>query len=544
MKNIKISIFILLSSLTSQAQSCFETGFTGFAQAHLNTFVANNPNCDSTGTISLIGEDITDLSPLSNIKFINGDLRLLGVNIDNIEALSNLQTITGSLVIQNCKYITSLDALADASISTSVILQKNENLIDVGFLKHIDSLTSQLHITENDRIKEIHLDSLTHVLNIDIDQNDSLEIISGAHKLKHLNGNESLAGHLILTNRLLRSLDAFSNIEYIHGNFEIKSQLLNNTNDFDQLHTVDGYIAFNNLGYIERLPSFLSLTSIGNNLTIIASSKMQNLQGLNNLKSIGGFGFEAHLGIKDLSGLDSLSYIGGPVFINMKLNHNEVASFPELTHIEGRLTFSGSYFNNIGGFGKLKTVTRGFENRGTNVQTLSNFKSLTNVGRDIFMYIGEDLVNLDGLEKIEPSGVDSVYLGFPNIPNLDKTMDCANEFICEYIKLYPEYIKVVTNGIGCNSLQEVIEACTKLSSQNINEDLSNIRVYPNPTNGILNIEGLPSTNATYQILDITAKIIDEGIISNNKIFLNHMPPGIYFLRVPDSNFRYKFVLIQ
>lgn len=275
MKYIKISIFILLSSLTSQAQSCFETGFTGFSQALLNNFVANNPDCDSTGTITLSGEDITDLSPLSNIKFINGDQRLLGVNVDNIEALSNLQKITGSLVIQNCKYITSLVAFSDVNISQSVILQRNKNLIDIGFLKHIDSLTSQLHIIENDRIKEIHLDSLTQVLHIKIDQNDSLDIITGAHKLKHLNGNESLGGHLILTNKFLMSSDAFSNIEYIHGNFEIKSQLLNNTNDFDHLHTVDGSILFNQLGFIDTFPSFHSLTSIGSGLSIKASSKMQ-----------------------------------------------------------------------------------------------------------------------------------------------------------------------------------------------------------------------------------------------------------------------------
>lgn len=144
--------------------------------------------------------------------------------------------------------------------------------------------------------------------------------------------------------------------------------------------------------------------------------------------------------------------------------------------------------------------------------------SLTDVGGQLFLYIGSGMTNLDGLEKIEPSGVNSIYLVASNIPNLDKTMHCANEFICKYIELYPDYIKVGTNGIGCNSLQEVIEACTKLSNQNINEDLSNIKVSPNPTNGILNIEGLSSTHATYQILDITAKIIDEGIIANNKIF--------------------------
>ncbi len=69
---------------------------------------------------------------------------------------------------------------------------------------------------------------------------------------------------------------------------------------------------------------------------------------------------------------------------------------------------------------------------------------------------------------------------------------------------------------------------TPLSNQ-INV-LSAITINPNPTNGILRIENGFDTNLSYEIIDITGKIILKDLVKNNQINIE-ANTGIYFLKL-------------
>lgn len=57
-------------------------------------------------------------------------------------------------------------------------------------------------------------------------------------------------------------------------------------------------------------------------------------------------------------------------------------------------------------------------------------------------------------------------------------------------------------------------------------------VYPNPTQGVLNIQLDENTNATYTLFDMTGRIIQSGDISGNtQINLSGLPNGIFMLQV-------------
>jgi hypothetical protein len=73
--------------------------------------------------------------------------------------------------------------------------------------------------------------------------------------------------------------------------------------------------------------------------------------------------------------------------------------------------------------------------------------------------------------------------------------------------------------------------------------IDNIQLYPNPTNGELNIQisnQLISDKLQINIYDISGKIIHSTTVSNNKINLdvNHLENGVYFLQINIDDKKY------
>jgi ELWxxDGT repeat protein len=73
---------------------------------------------------------------------------------------------------------------------------------------------------------------------------------------------------------------------------------------------------------------------------------------------------------------------------------------------------------------------------------------------------------------------------------------------------------------------------TPLSNQ-VNT-LNAVTVYPNPTNGTLNIAGLTTQNAKFTISDILGKVISFGNINNQTIDFS-ADNGVYFLKISAEN---------
>ncbi|MFY8109032.1 MAG: T9SS type A sorting domain-containing protein [Bacteroidia bacterium] len=79
---------------------------------------------------------------------------------------------------------------------------------------------------------------------------------------------------------------------------------------------------------------------------------------------------------------------------------------------------------------------------------------------------------------------------------------------------------------------------TKLKIENSLKENNSEKVYelyPNPTTGIIRIEGqIPYSERYYQIFDITGKLVTSGISnSDSSINLSHISKGMYFLELND-----------
>jgi len=69
-----------------------------------------------------------------------------------------------------------------------------------------------------------------------------------------------------------------------------------------------------------------------------------------------------------------------------------------------------------------------------------------------------------------------------------------------------------------------------LQPSSVNNAMQNaINVYPNPTRGMVHIDGL-NDSAVYEIYNISQQKIAEGVIENASIQLDRTP-GLYILKI-------------
>ena len=107
-----------------------------------------------------------------------------------------------------------------------------------------------------------------------------------------------------------------------------------------------------------------------------------------------------------------------------------------------------------------------------------------------------------------------------------------------YVNNSGNYSLVVSDNNGCNSLTSntvsiTIDICTSINSLD-----NKVKVMPNPTTGIVNIEFSNAFNGKLSIFDVTGKLIDSIDILNlnsKQIDLSNLITGIYLIEISSTN---------
>jgi hypothetical protein len=86
---------------------------------------------------------------------------------------------------------------------------------------------------------------------------------------------------------------------------------------------------------------------------------------------------------------------------------------------------------------------------------------------------------------------------------------------------------LINNGFPTYGI--TIDANTGLTT---NKMVSNIKIYPNPTSNLINIENIAG-NLSYNLFDLSGRLIDAGVFNNNssQIDMSAYKPGIYILNI-------------
>ena len=91
-----------------------------------------------------------------------------------------------------------------------------------------------------------------------------------------------------------------------------------------------------------------------------------------------------------------------------------------------------------------------------------------------------------------------------------------------------------SNNMGLDTIE------LNILTQSIKENhIQNIRIYPNPSQSVLNIESDIFQNAPYFITSLNGKNLMGGVIENNQININELKRGCYLLNIEIDGIYYK-----
>ena len=227
----------------------------------------------------------------------------------------------------------------------------------------------------------------------------------------------------------------------------------------------------------------------------------------------------------------------------MMFSYYDVTSATEVTG--ARILFDSYVSEMFGGFTTPLTVPGGeiiVSLRDTASVLAETFDPFTGVIAETdFIYLDEDVINngyidvtFDQPVSVSPNAYFLAVEMYSNANDSDIYI-IDDETVPQPGQLAMIYIPgdaVYSNGDAAS-----IRMLT--SDENIvsldDEELSGLSIYPNPSNGILNVDVSKNDNYSVQISDIVGKVIvDDKITSSTTFDLMHLDGGVYFVNISNN----------
>jgi len=443
-----------------------------------------------------------------NCTEIEGNVTILGDDITNLDGLNILTAIQGSLYIGS-----------------------GYNKFTVWFCDGNPSLTSLAGLS-----------NLTYIGgNLEVLCNDSLTSLTGLNSLTSIGGNLSITCSNALTNLL-----GLENLTSVEGDVYIGLRLSGMTlpyfkgTDNSSLSSFEGLDNLTSIGGDFHtgcnstqitLTGLEGLTTIGGSLFICNNPDLTSLMGLENLTSVGGihigyyaeFSCSGNPSLTSLTGLSNLTSING----DLEISCNDVLT--SLNGLENLTSIEGSLF--IGNF--KGSIPSGICYGNPLLSSLLAMSNLESVGGGIKILCNDTLSTLAGIDNIDAGSIEDLYI-FKN-SNLST---CEVISICDYLSAPTGGIDINDNATGCNTQEEVEQACESASI----EDLYLIQecmVSPNPftTSTTLSYTLDKPSTVTISIFNPQGQLIEKIELEQTKgeqqvqWDAEGLPAGIYYFRI-------------
>ncbi len=322
MEEISFELVIEGSNCTNAPCTQLSTQ-TFTSQAQLDAFVCDCPTNSLIidGDLIINGDDITDLSNLSCIKTVTGNV-LIGDSLsipsndilETLNGLGSIMTIGGDLVICNNPMLRDLDGFSNLMEVGGNIEVKNCIVLSSIRLIVLQSVGGGFYISGCPFLIEIgpwRLSGLGGGLTI-----------SGSFRLTSIGGFGSLTsigGDLYLVNSGLADLTEFKNLIRLFGCFHIiGNEQIIDMRGLSNLQELGGIrITDNNL--ITNLDSLRNLTTITGSIILHGNGALTSIEGLENVSAVGDtleISFNSALQVCcPLNDLIQNNGVGGPIII-------------------------------------------------------------------------------------------------------------------------------------------------------------------------------------------------------------------------------------
>lgn len=90
----------------------------------------------------------------------------------------------------------------------------------------------------------------------------------------------------------------------------------------------------------------------------------------------------------------------------------------------------------------------------------------------------------------------------------------------------------------------MIKGSELVSDINLIKKGDNFKVFPNPTNAILNIMYQGLDQANYLMYNFEGKIVKQGVITHNEIDISSLTPSVYLINIQNKSFNKSFKIIK
>jgi len=320
------------------------------------------------------------------------------------------------------------------------------------------------------------------------------------------------------------------NCTEITGYVSISGSDINNFDNLIVLNSIGGDLSIDAgpLGQghhlLKNFSGFDSLASIGGNFYVKFNDSLSSFSGMENLNSIGGdLVITSNDAITNLLGLNNLNTIDGSLEIWGNDSLTKLTGLENLTSISGSLVLGGYMGPILFGNPQLLSLT-----------ALNN---LSSIGGDIVIRKQKNLSSLDGLENIEAN---SIYgLSIYENQNLS-TCDVLS--ICDYLSTPNSFIDIYDNASGCDSQEQVEEACSVgITSNNAKPE---INIYPNPTTKEFYFSNNERKIIEVNIYNIFGQIVLCKLNPHSKVDVSSLKSGIYLVKLKTNkkNIKEKLVI--
>jgi hypothetical protein len=517
------------------------------------------------GTMSIGNLILSDISGLSNIDSIYGDLEIKkNPLLNSLSDLLNLNDITGSLIIEDNDGLTSLHGLEGITrVGHWFSIDNNDVLTDLSALQNIIEIDHFLFITNNTVLTDI-----TGLLNIGTDYHDL--IITG-NPLLSMCSIESVCNFLELDSVLVlieNNATGCNSIQQIEdacngicssGDITFTSQ--QEVDDFPSLHPdcteIDGALIVQGAD-ITNLDSLAQITSCESLIlgeSAAGNPLLSNIDGLSNITNIS---VELRL-----MGNDALSSIAALSFENTFIDGVYIIDNDALLSLEGLENLDtlnilsikeNDALIDLNGLNNLSLIYLYIiiENNDA-LLNLSGLDSLTTISDHLYIVGNEVLSNIDALSNVttlyailkindnaqlsDLNGLDNVDANTPvsvEVLNNPILSTCNNSFICAFLsdELNSSYID--SNAPGCNSVDDVLNACVNSIEE---AAATQINIYPNPAHDYLMID---ADDLQLSAIYIYNQLGQAMPLNGTRIIdVSAFPKGMYVVEVESENGIYR-----
>jgi len=384
--------------------------------------------------------------------------------------------------------------------------------------------------------------------------------------LQGLNIVDTINGTVRFSGTKLSDFSGLENIKYISDRLEVLScDSLKNFNGFNNLVSIGDYLLMQYSKSVKNLEGLDKLKRVGGDITIKENNSLTNLNGLQKLDTIYGnlIIFKNDV-LYDLSGLDSVIEIHGDLIINGNYELYSIEGLENLNNINGSLRISGTQITNINPLSNLNSINGylylSINHNLTNIDPLVNINSLgsflviryNEALNDISGLLNLNTINSGNIDITNNASLTSLY-GLDNIAGssiIDLNIyenpllsECEVQSICDYLVNPNGTIDIHDNAIGCDSQEQIEDACSVgIVNLNCNQ---NTTIYPNPANNNLYF----NREEDYGEIEVLiynqlGQTVFNKIITTNKIDISNLEHGIYFIELKSDNSLSRHKLIR